>query len=118
MSCGIHTVCPYCDFRGEGAVPRNPGDRPSPGSILVCGECGEYSVFDQDLSLRKPTSSEIFQFMMEDDFRDLARAQVMVKLHKKFGKMPKAILQVSVNEDGGVQEIRPIPPEDLEPFLK
>jgi hypothetical protein len=42
---------------------------PQEGSISLCLACGALSLFQADLTLRKPTPEEIGEIMLDDDMR-------------------------------------------------
>jgi hypothetical protein len=42
---------------------------PQDGSISLCLACGALSIFQEDLTLRKPTSEEIGEIMADDEMR-------------------------------------------------
>lgn len=55
------TACPYCakPLDTTQAVHSDRGDiRPVGGDISLCIECGEWGIFDSNLTLRKPTDEE------------------------------------------------------------
>ena len=69
-------LCPYC-FEVCTAVTGN--GKPSPGDVAVCGYCLQVSLFDENLSRRKPTPEEA---------ANLARYQPMIEAMRR--EMPRA----------------------------
>jgi hypothetical protein len=58
------TYCPYCWYlcdRFTGAFNEDENARPDPGSVNFCLRCGEMSLFDGQLMLRRPTMGEFMQ---------------------------------------------------------
>lgn len=55
---GHEHTCPYCLSVHDATSAIGSSAEPSPGDISLCITCCEYSFFDDDLSLRKPTSEE------------------------------------------------------------
>jgi hypothetical protein len=60
----MHTVCPHClrenDLVTEVVDEGTPD--PYPGALSFCIRCGHFAVFQDDLSLRKPTLMEQWEF--------------------------------------------------------
>ena len=50
--------CPFCNHKLDGCSQVNGNNLPDPGSYSVCIKCGNVSVFDDDLCLRKPLPEE------------------------------------------------------------
>lgn len=50
--------CPYCNHKLDGVSQVNGDSFPTPGDASVCICCGNVSVFDKNLSLRKPLPEE------------------------------------------------------------
>jgi hypothetical protein len=67
--------CPLCRHLLDAASCVNDQKaQPTPGSPSVCMYCGEVSVFDDKLSLRKPTASEAADFNQNPHWELLRRA--------------------------------------------
>jgi hypothetical protein len=55
------TYCPYCGYlvdHASGSLNEDEGARPGPRSVNLCMKCGEMSLFDDHLMLRRPTMGE------------------------------------------------------------
>jgi hypothetical protein len=55
------TYCPYCGYLVDHAMiafEDNKSARPEAGSVNLCMACGEMSLFDASMMLRRPTMSE------------------------------------------------------------
>jgi hypothetical protein len=84
-------VSACCECGKELSAATGPGE-PSPGDFSVCGECGCFNVFDDDLCLRKPTEEEILGAIACSELQALRRA---ILAHnelyhlKEAGKLPK-----------------------------
>lgn len=54
--------CPACGERLNATAstntPENPGKRPEPGDITLCGHCGSWLWFNEDYSMRLMTPQE------------------------------------------------------------
>lgn len=50
--------CPSCNILLDGASQLNGDNMPNPGDVGVCVYCSNVHVFDDDLSMRKPTPEE------------------------------------------------------------
>lgn len=60
----IRGSCPFCFTSAKCATDYNGDERPYSGDFAVCGECGEFMVFDlarRANGLRKPTAREQFE---------------------------------------------------------
>lgn len=79
----IKTECPYCHEeldRSTGMSPYNPEDKkPSPGDVSVCSECGEISIFDQDMNMVKPSDEERAELIQDEH---VAKTSFMIKAVK------------------------------------
>lgn len=77
-----HT-CPYCGKVNDAATRTSEEPSfPSAGALTVCFGCGEWSIFEADFSLRKPTDSE--EATLWEDFHCVrTKAAVKRLLHKK-----------------------------------
>jgi hypothetical protein len=53
------TYCPYCGYLNQCATcPGDDDARPSDGTPSICIRCGEWSLFDANMLLRRPTMAE------------------------------------------------------------
>jgi len=55
-------ACPHCGHKFNAATSPTGDDRPNPGDISVCIECRKISVFNDDLTTRKPSGEELMKF--------------------------------------------------------
>ena len=55
-------ACPHCHHDLDRAAPIGSYDGPAPGNYMLCVQCGEMSVFDDQLRPRLPTTFEQFQW--------------------------------------------------------
>lgn len=79
----METNCPHCGVEIDAAQPA-PGENPDAvlkgGSVTMCLNCAETGIFDDDLTLRKPTEEELAEFEQDDHYlrlRDLTRQKVL-----------------------------------------
>jgi len=60
-----HT-CPWCSKALDSAAPTDQGDwKPAPGDMTLCFGCGEYCIFNSDLTLRKPDDDEMIEIGLD-----------------------------------------------------
>jgi hypothetical protein len=98
-------ICPHCDALHDGAtgVSSEPRDGPVPGSALICGDCGEWGIFDPAVqgSWRLPTPEEEVEVWAELTFQ-LAMSVVRTRLKLEGrGKNPGTALDGSDGPAGG-----------------
>ena len=55
------TTCPTCEAKHDLVSGMTDEDTPDPGSLSLCIRCGVWAIFDEDLSLRKPTNEEAIE---------------------------------------------------------
>lgn len=55
------TRCPYCCAMLSTSQSLVPGHTPHSGDLTVCAFCLSWTIFDQDMALRKPIIAEIEQ---------------------------------------------------------
>lgn len=77
------SVCPWCDVVHD-AVTNPTGDEhtPSPGDGTLCFDCGEWCVFTEDLTLRKPTTDEFIALAADETCRKIRLAWLQVRLRR------------------------------------
>lgn len=68
----VHQLCPWCGKHNDRASSVEGEHTPSEGDFSPCIGCGEWSVFQADLSQRKPTDAE-FAVLAEDPHARRAR---------------------------------------------
>jgi hypothetical protein len=61
----MNLTCPSCKVKNEMTAPLHgpPGTTVYPGAVSICMTCGNWSVFDDDLSLRTPTAVELLTIL-------------------------------------------------------
>ena len=70
-----------CECNKEMAGVLGVGD-PVPGAAILCGECGCLSIFDGDLSVRRPTLEE-FLLAAKDSTFQAARRMILEVIEKR-----------------------------------
>jgi len=82
------SLCPFCEFPLDGASQVNGDNLPKPRDVSVCYKCGNISVFDDDLNLRRPTPKEEREFESDQTIietqKAVFRAAVAFDLLKNF----------------------------------
>jgi hypothetical protein len=72
----VKATCPWCSARLKFAMAM-PGERardaPDDGAVNLCKQCGEWSVFTADSSLRKPTDTEFAEITSHAECQMLRR---------------------------------------------
>lgn len=65
------TTCPWCNTRHPAAsnVDKDFHHAPKPGHVTLCIDCGRWSVFRKDGSLRKPTPNELRAYTDNPEMR-------------------------------------------------
>lgn len=61
--------CPFCGTKIDAMsdVPGNSeGEKPTPGSLVVCVKCANVQVIEEGLALRKATKSELKRLSIQD----------------------------------------------------
>ena len=58
VNTGHEHTCPFCLSLHDATSALGASAKPAPGDLSLCITCCEYSFFDEDLSLRKPTAEE------------------------------------------------------------
>ena len=80
----ISHTCPHCQSEHEltSNLMGKEGGGPSPGDASICITCCEFSVFQDDLSLRKPNEEEAKALDTPKIKRAQQVAREMVKRHR------------------------------------
>ena len=75
------TPCPFCGKPLDAASPtEGSNDRqPSDGDLSMCIYCGEWIVFNADLTFRKPNDEEYEEVARDPQLRWLRNAWTMTK---------------------------------------
>lgn len=73
------TTCPSCGSKHDAcsAIGYDEPQVPDPGNISLCIDCGDLSVFDDNLELRLPTVEEMKKFLQVDA---IVKAMFLVKM--------------------------------------
>jgi hypothetical protein len=76
-------TCPYCGKENDMAELAQHAESTAPvdGDISLCIGCGEPAIFNDDLSVRKPTAKEYADIMKEVHVQK-ARAIIMMCKHR------------------------------------
>jgi hypothetical protein len=74
------TPCPYCLKGIDAATPVDDDAAvPGPGDVTLCFECGEWCVFAEGMTLRKPTDEELTEIALARPFQIAREAWVDAK---------------------------------------
>lgn len=73
-------TCSICHHQLDGATQINGINKPKPGDVSLCIECGNIAIFGNDLELRQPTSEEN-QVLQKDHI--IISAQAIIFATKK-----------------------------------
>lgn len=65
----VSSVCPYCGRENTLATGINTEGTPDEGAVNLCWRCREPSLFQADLTLRKPTDEERAEIMADPDVK-------------------------------------------------
>lgn len=76
---GKTITCPWCGYKADAAAGVNHEDRPEPGDRALCFNCGEWSIFDDNMDYRKPTLAEFVEIGLDEDCRIARMAWVGIK---------------------------------------
>jgi hypothetical protein len=68
--------CPNCKTKLTGAFNIGGENTPTPGSVSLCGVCGNWMVFDRDLKLIKP-SPQVLAIIKQDRRCQIAYHAIM-----------------------------------------
>jgi hypothetical protein len=80
----LDNTCPHCGYRTtKASLECGPVSSPTPGAVSLCLRCGEWSIFDQQLKLRKPTDDEFMEIAEDEDLRRLRMAWVALDQERK-----------------------------------
>ena len=83
----IENICPYCGTKLDIATKVNNfkidnESMPKPGAISLCFSCGELSIFNDGLYMRKMTQKDMEDFICQDPVTFM-EAMIAIKLVKK-----------------------------------
>lgn len=86
------TYCPYCGYLSDHASAAFEEDaKAAPGHLNFCMSCGEISLFDEHMMLRRPTIAEFVRItaVFGDQIGALREALAAVKAeHGPIGSKP------------------------------
>jgi hypothetical protein len=71
--------CPWCSEEISAVIEIREDTVPKPGDATLCLYCGEWCVFDIDLTLRKPTDDEFVMLAFDETCQGLRTAWVQLK---------------------------------------
>ena len=67
-------VCPFCEAEMTHAISVTEPVPPSPGDITFCTECGQLTMFTDDLALRPLTLSEMLEAITHPEMQAIVAA--------------------------------------------
>lgn len=70
--------CPYCGIITDRAGSANGENTPVGGSISICVECTEISLFDDDLTIRRPDLAELTSIQRSAVWPEVERARAAI----------------------------------------
>lgn len=79
MSIILHHNCPFCGAQHDRVRETKDGTSPQPSDATLCFSCGEWCVFTNSLSLRKPNDAEYQEIVDEPTFAQVRQAWLIVK---------------------------------------
>lgn len=72
--------CPYCGIEADGWASTERGQQaPNEGQPTVCVYCSELSVFNEDLTLRKPTEKDIQDYKEDGVMYQIRKVQDFIR---------------------------------------
>jgi hypothetical protein len=60
--------CPHCLEVHKAATALADGEEPGSGAISICLNCGELGRFEDDMSIRKLTDTELYELQRQDSW--------------------------------------------------
>lgn len=78
----IKNECPYCLYETDAASSITGDNKPVPGSVSICIDCGEAGIFDETLNLRIMTEDDIEE-IAEETMSKVRLAKMMIKATRK-----------------------------------
>jgi hypothetical protein len=84
-------ACPHCGKTIDSASTPDRGSdyKPEPGDASLCFGCGEWCMFQDDLTLRKPSEEELIEIGLDPDCRRVRQAWVLLQ-YEIIGSVSKA----------------------------
>ena len=65
-----YSECPTCGYRVDAATGVHCTGGPSPGDVGLCIKCGNFNLYDDNLTLRLPTPQEFAKLKDDPDILD------------------------------------------------
>jgi len=75
----LPVICPVCGVAQEAATSLSELQRPKPGSLMLCFDCGSFNFLADDYSLRIPTPEEQQGIDADPEVRRIKRAWGKIK---------------------------------------
>jgi hypothetical protein len=77
----LETICPWCQHQLTRTSPTSKEDSvpPQEGDVSFCSNCGEWAMFTEGFSLRKPTEEELLDIGQDKEIRTIRMAWVMTR---------------------------------------
>jgi hypothetical protein len=82
----MDNTCPYCETIQTGLTGlTGKGNGPNPGDVSLCADCGNISIFGEDMQLRVPSEEDIASFKDKGGWEKLEEASEMLKetIHRR-----------------------------------
>lgn len=75
--------CPHCGAKVDAASQIGGEDAPRAGDVSLCVYCGEWNIFNEDMSIRKPTVDEYVEFGTAPEVKRVREAWVRMMENRK-----------------------------------
>jgi hypothetical protein len=79
-------ACRTCGYDFDSATAVKGDSAPEPGSISICGNCGELAVFEDDRLVREPTEAELAELMASKVWVKVDAAQKLIRAGRGPGR--------------------------------
>lgn len=77
--------CPHCGYKVDSVTRMGHVEKPKPGDISICLNCGEFGQFNEQLMLEKAPDEADLLLALSDETRQLVvKARELLKLRGKF----------------------------------
>lgn len=77
-------ACPHCGYVCDACLSvKNEDARPKEGSISLCINCGEFAMFNADLTLREFTDEEETEIMTDPGIKETRAAWVRMDAERQ-----------------------------------
>ena len=77
----VESKCPHCGYKLDAASSMTMARKPQPDDITICISCGNFLIFNLDLTLSKPDDEVEFLLSLPDDLR-IQMVQLRTLIHK------------------------------------